>query len=75
MYTPNQLQHLLEGAPNCECVCCNNGFFKGWSIPQDKLWNAQAGETLNNHMFEVSSEDPTNTSMQVYCNGPQKTHA
>ena len=72
VYTPNQLQHLLEGAPNCKCVCCNNGFLKDWSALQDKFWNAPIGETLNNHVLEVSSEYPTNMSVQFYCDGPQK---
>ena len=42
------------------------------SMLQDKFWNVPTGETLKKHVFEVSSEDPTNMSVQVYCDGPQK---
>ena len=45
VYTPKQLELLLEDALNCECVQCGEGFFKDWAKQQDEFWHALSGET------------------------------
>ena len=72
VYTPKQLELLLEGASNCECVCCGDGFFKDWLKLQDELWHAPSGETLNNHIFHVNSDAPKSMFIQIYCDAPKK---
>ena len=72
VYTPKQLEWLLEGTLNCECVQCGEGLFKDWSKLQDEFWHALSGETLNNHVFYVTVNDPKSTFVQVYCDAPEK---
>ena len=72
VYTPKQLELLLEGASNCECVRCGDGFIKDWSKLQDEFWHAPSGETLNNHIFHVNLDDPKSMFVQIYCDAPKK---
>ena len=71
--TPKQLELLLEGALNCECVQCGEGVFKDWSKLQDESWHAPpSGKTLNNDVFHATVDDPKSMFVQVYCDAPQK---
>ena len=72
VYIPKQLELLLEDASNCECVQCGKGFFKDWLKLQDECWHAPSSETLNNHVFHVTVDDPKSMFIQVCCDAPQK---
>ena len=36
------------------------------------FWHALSGETLNNHVFPVTVDDPESLFIQVYCGATQK---
>ena len=45
----------------------SRGFLKDSLKLQDEFWHAPSGETLNNHVFYVTADDPKSMFIQVNC--------